>query len=247
MYLFLDTPADRWEAGVEFWAAVTESRVSEPRGETGQFITLVPSEGSAWLKMQSLPEGPARVHIDLDDDLDPQEAARHSESLGASAGWAYPDVAVMRSPGGLLFCHTTGEPGVRPRLARNSRSIVDQVCLDIPPRLWAAEVSFWQQLTGRPLEPGSLPEFAFLGDPDPAGPPRMLLQRLDDEAPAVTAHVDFATSERADETRRHEELGARVIRVEAWWTVLSAPSGHVYCLTDRDPATGRVPAGRRSG
>jgi hypothetical protein len=37
-------------------------------------------------------------------------------------------------------------------------------------------------------------------------------------------------------------LGAEVVSVNPFWTVLTAPGGQVYCLTDRDPRTGR-PAG----
>jgi len=76
----------------------------------------------------------------------------------------------MRSPGGVLYCHTVGEEGGQPRMDRSGLdAVADQVCLDIPPRLWDVEVDFWRALTGRPLEQGLRPEFAFLGDPDPGG------------------------------------------------------------------------------
>jgi hypothetical protein len=66
---------------------------------------------------------------------------------------------------------------------------------------------------------------------------RIMLQRRDDEAPA-SAHVDFAVADRAAETERHVRAGAEVVSVRGQWTVLRDPVGRIYCLTDRDPATG---------
>ena len=53
------------------------------------------------------------------------------------------------------------------------------------------------------------------------------------------------TSPRPPRGRRRRRTYAsarRSCRSNAFWTVLTAPGGQVYCLTDRDPATGR-PAG----
>ena len=145
----------------------------------------------------------------------------------------------MRSPGGLLFRHTVA--GGRRRFARTDPDrVLDQVCLDIPAPLWDREVAFWNAMTGRQLERGLRPEFAFLGDPDAHGGIRILLQRLDSTQGPVTAHPDFAVATRAEETARQSALGAHVINVMDRWTVMQAPDRYVYCLTDRDPATGRV-------
>lgn len=239
MHLFIDIPSSRWVTGTQFWSSVTGTSVSDPRGEDGQFVTLLPEHGEPWLKLQSTDGDRKGIHVDL-DSADQAAARRASERLGATFAWEFEDVAVMRSPGGLLFCHTAAGGLTEPRMARDGRAIIDQICLDIPPRLWEVEVRFWQHLTGREVEAGRRPEFAFLGDPDPAGPPRILLQRLDSDAQAVTAHLDVATDRRVEETRRHEALGAQAVRVERHWTVMRAPSGHAYCLTDRDPRTGRV-------
>ena len=54
----------------------------------------------------------------------------------------------------------------------------------------------------------------------------------------MAAHPDFAVADRAAETARHVALGAELERELDWWTVLRAPDGLAYCLTDRDPATG---------
>lgn len=125
-------------------------------------------------------------------------------------------------------------------MARTARDIADQVCIDIPPALWTAQVAFWRSATHRILQQGLRPEFAFLGDPDPAGPARILLRRLDAPAPTLDAHLDLATGDRQQSISRHLTLGAHVLSTHAEWTVMTSPGGLTYCLTDRDPHTGRV-------
>jgi hypothetical protein len=141
----------------------------------------------------------------------------------------------MRSPGGLLFCHTLLDGG--PSLVRDGATVLDQVCLDIPAAHWESEVEFWSDLTGRVPEVGSLPQFARMVED---GRLRILLQRLDETDGPARAHPDLATADREADTARHRRLGAEVVSVNAFWTVLTAPGGQVYCLTDRDPATGRA-------
>ena len=67
---------------------------------------------------------------------------------------------------------------------------------------------------------------------------RILLQQLESDEESVRAHPDFASVDRAADTDAHVRLGAQVVRIFEGWTVLRAPGGQVYCLTDRDPATG---------
>ncbi len=235
--LFLDTPLDRWQLALDFWAAVTGCEVSESRGERDQFVTLLPRAGDAWLKLQAIEASDAGMHLDLDSG-DRPAAIQRSRAAGARDAWTYQDVTVMRSPGGLPFCHTAGEPDRR--IDRSGLAVIaDQMCLDIPSRLWDAEIEFWQRLTGRPLQPGEHPESADLRDPDPSGPARILLQRLDGDRTTVAAHLDLAARDRSSEIARHQRLGARRIGDFEHWTSMLAPSGHVYCITDRDPATGR--------
>ncbi len=231
--VFLDTPAASFEEAVDFWSAATGWQPSERRGEDGQFLTLLPRAGAAYVKLQAV-DRPAGVHLDLDTH-DRPAAFERARDLGATPAWTYHDVEVMRSPGGFVFCQTLvqGEP----ELARDGATILDQVCLDIPAEHWDAETSFWSELTGRRLEQGGRPEFAFL---DGDGRLRILLQRLDEPQGPVRAHPDLATADRPGDTDRHVALGAPVVAVHDWWTVLRAPGGQVYCLTDRDPATGAV-------
>lgn len=234
--LFLDTPAGAYEEAVEFWSAVTGWAASERRGEEGQFLTLLPPAGASYVKVQAV-DGEARVHLDLDSSDRPATVAR-ARDLGAGDAWTYHDVEVMRSPGGLVFCHTLvdGEPS----LVRDASTILDQVCLDIPAAHWDEEVAFWSALTGRGVEVGTLPQFARLVE---HGRLRILLQRLDEPDGPVRAHPDLATADRAADTDEHVRLGARLERAFDHWTVLTAPGGQVYCLTDRDPATGRAAGG----
>lgn len=231
--LFLDVPAAELDVAESFWSSVSGWTPSERRGEGDQFLTLQPDVGAAWVKMQAI-DGPAGVHLDL-DSVDRPGAISLARSLGAATAWVYEDVEVMRSPGGFVFCQTLVDGS--PVLSRDGRTVLDQVCLDIPADHWEREVAFWRDLTGRPLVPGRRPEFAFLGE---EGQLRILLQRLDDPTGPVRAHPDLATADRPGDTDRHVALGARVEAVNERWTVLSAPGGQVYCLTDRDPLTGSV-------
>ncbi|GAA5121555.1 hypothetical protein GCM10023339_38540 [Alloalcanivorax gelatiniphagus] len=233
LQLFLDAPVDAFEEAVAFWSAVTGWEPSDRRGEDGQFLTLLPREGAAYVKLQAV-EGRAGMHLDLDSADRPAMVAR-AAALGATQAWTYHDVVVMRSPGGLAFCQTAvdGEPV----LVRDGSTILDQVCVDVPSSRWESEVAFWTGLTGRELQQATGPGFARLVAPDQ---PRMLLQRLDDPTGEVRAHPDLATSDREADTAAHVALGAAVRSVRDHWTVLVAPGGQVYCLTDRDPATGVV-------
>ena len=231
--VFLDTPADGFDDAVAFWSAVTGWRPSQRRGEDGQFLTLLPAAGTAYVKMQAV-EGPAGLHLDL-DSADRATSIDLARELGATTAWTYHDVEVMRSPGGFAFCHTLVDGATS--LERDGSTILDQVCLDIPSNAWDAEVAFWRDLTGRELQEATAPGFARLHVPDQ---PRILLQRLGEPDGPVRAHPDLATADRAGDTERHVDLGARVRGVHAFWTVLVAPGGQVYCLTDRDPSTGTV-------
>ena len=233
MHLFLDTPQADAVRSWTYWADVTGSHVSAVRGEHGQFATLLPALGDAWLKVQAVDDGPGGVHLDIDTDDRAAFVARALE-LGATVRSTYHDVVVLRSPGGIVFCATVGGSG---RVHRDVEARADQACLDIPPSQFADEVAFWRDLTGwTASEISHDDEFVSLRRPADM-PVRILLQRRDDETPA-SAHVDFATEDRAAETERHVRAGGEVVSVHTQWTVMRDPVGRIYCLTDRDPATG---------
>ncbi|MER6431411.1 VOC family protein [Streptomyces sp900105245] len=243
-YAFADRPAARLAGARAFWAAATGTRPSEPRGDRGEFMTLLPGEtdgtdrADACVKLQGVAEGDGGAHLDLCAD-DVRELIATARALGAGTVADHGDRAVLRSPGGQLFCAVPwhGET-VRPPVVAGSR--LDQVCLDIPPSVYDSETAFWARLTGWRHRAGSRPEFQVL-EPPAGLPVRLLLQRLDEERPA-SAHLDLACADIDAVRARHEELGAVVVRRGAHWTVLRDPAGGTYCLTGRDPETGGLPA-----
>ncbi len=236
---FLDLAPDEHERGVAFWQAVTGYGLSAPRGERGELATLVPPTGDDFLRVQRLGEGPSRIHLDLHVG-DAAASAERAEALGARvverSGHGY---VVLESPGGLVFCFVHHRASQRPPAASwpgGHGSLVDQVCLDVPSSLHERERAFWSEVTGLRIHDRiRSDEFSRLVGGDPMAV-KLLLQRLDDADGPVRAHLDLATTDRAAETARHAELGARVLAVhDRGWTVLAAPAGPAYCLTDRAP------------
>lgn len=230
---FLDFADRDYEAGVVFWAGVTGSRVSSPRGDEGEFATLVPRDGDDHLRVQRLADGPSAIHLDLHVG-DPRAAADRAVALGARevADRGY---VVLSSPAGLTFCFVA-HPASRvasPVAWPGGRSAVDQVCLDVPAASYDVERGFWAELTGFTPSASDLPEFRRLTGP---GALRLLVQRLggDDGAPGF--HLDLSADDRAAEVARHAALGATVVAVHEQWTVLAGPGGARYCVTDRTPA-----------
>lgn len=236
---FLDLAPEEFEEGVVFWAQATGCRVSSPRGERDEFATLVPPDGDDFLRVQRLERGPSRIHLDLHVP-DPRAEAERAVALGAGlvADHGY---VVLTSPGGLTFCLVRHPSSRRPRPVAwpgGHRSLVDQVCLDLPAAVHDEEVAFWQALTGWELRPSPAhAELHWLERP-PGLPLRILLQRLEEPAGPVRAHLDLATTDRSAETARHVALGARVVAERGDWTVLADPTRTAYCVTDRDPGTG---------
>lgn len=240
--LYLDVDPASSDAGIAFWRAVTGYGLSAARGEDGEFATLVPPAGDAHLRVQWLRSGPSRLHLDV-HVVDIPAAVPAAERLGARVVTRWPKgggFVLLASPGGLPFCLVPSleTRPVEPAAWPGGRSVVDQACLDVPPRLYDAEFAFWRDLTGyAATPPGEGNEFGVLHRPADR-PVRILLQRLDDDQEAVTAHLDLAAEDRDAEVARHEGLGARVLRRTAEWTVLADPTGRIYCVTDRDPETG---------
>jgi hypothetical protein len=235
---FIDLPGDRHEAGADFWSAVTGFSRGPQRGELGQFSTLVPSAGTDYLRVQRLEEHPPRIHLDL-HVADPVAEAAAAERLGAELlDSPYDDLRIMRSPGGLVFCFVPEPGGERPPPTAwpdGRASYVDQVCLDIPPSRYDAELAFWEAVTGwRRRDPAPGSEFGRL-TPGPDQPLQLLLQRLDDEQDAVTAHLDWAASDRDEEVAAHVAAGAELLGRFDGWTVLRDPAGMTYCVTGRRP------------
>ncbi|WP_121255705.1 VOC family protein [Nocardioides ferulae] len=237
---FLDFAPDEFAAGVEHWRRVTGYGLSTTRGEDGEFASLLPPDGDDYLRVQRLGQGPSRIHLDLhvaDADEALESAVGHGASLVARP-LGDDGYAVLTSPGGFPFCLVTHRASIRPRPAPWGdgawESVVDQVCLDIPPAAHEREVAFWAAVTGWEARPTS-DEFTNLVRPG-TSPLRLLLQRLDQpESGPVTAHLDLSSTDRDAETARHVALGARVLERFEHWTVLAAPAGPAYCITARTP------------
>lgn len=233
---FLDSPSMVAEP---FWLAVTGSAMSSRRGG-GAFATLVPAVGDACLRVQLIGGSQApKAHVDL-HVAGVAAAAGEAVALGAARVSAEPGLEVLRSPAGVSFClvEWAGE-AVRPEPVRwpgGQRSVVDQLCLDVPAAAYDAEVAFWAALTGWEWSASDLPEFGFLSG-GPQLPLRFLMQRLGSGPAGV--HLDFACDGVDAEVARHVGLGASVVRrVPGDWTTLRDPVGRLYCVT------GRAPVGR---
>lgn len=247
--VFLDLPAATHAAGTAFWCAVTSSRLSPARGESGEFATLLPPSGTPWLRVQRLADGPARTHLDVHVDvteLTLDDAADLTRNLGARELRREDDVVVLTSPGGYVFCLVEGDGEAEPPAPvefGGSASRADQLCLDIPPESYETECAFWAALTGWVTDPGSLPAFRSLRRP-PGQPVRILLQRRDVAVAGdpVTSHLDLACDDRDALTAPHVQAGATVLARHEFWTTLLDPAGLPYCLTPRDPRTGLRPA-----
>ncbi|WP_405396717.1 VOC family protein [Microbispora hainanensis] len=242
---FVDRPCERFEEAAAFWTAVTGTRLSPRRGDDGEFATLLPESGDAWVKIQAVGDG-GGAHLDLEVG-DVRAAVARAEALGAAVAADHGDWAVLRSPEGRAFCLVPGElsgevPGEvpvggttsarRPPVFAGTR--LDQVCLDIAPGAYEEEVAFWAALTGWSPRPGSLPEFTVLAAP--GMPVRILLQRLGEGA-GRSAHVDLACADPEAARALHERHGAAFVARGRRWIVMRDPAGGIYCLTERDPET----------
>jgi hypothetical protein len=250
--VFLDFPDPAFDPGVAFWREVTGYGLSASRGARGEFATLLPPSGDAYLRVQRLLDGSAGCHLDLHVDTAAESlgsVADRAADLGAALVHSDADrLIIMSSPGGFTFClvRWQGESAVPgPLVTGGGATRVDTLCLDVPPARLDDELSFWSGLTGWAARPARVPGYTYLDQPAGPGarlPVNLLFQRLDATAPGqrVRAHVDFGCAD-DHAIGRHEALGARSAGAFAFWTVLTDPAGHPYCLVQRE--TAQPPAG----
>ena len=241
--IFLDFPAASFDPGVAFWRAVTGYGLSAARGADGQFATLMPPSGDAYLRVQRIADGAGGCHLDLHVDTGAESleaAADRAAAAGALIRHHEDGLVVAESPGGFPFCLVSwqNERTVPPpRAAENGNGVsrADTLCLDAPPGEYERELAFWAALTGEQARPAPVPGFAALRRPD-GWPARLLLQRRDRAAPGdrTRGHVDFGCTDAAA-LDRHVALGARVTGTQEYWTVLTDPVGREYCLVGRSP------------
>ncbi|MFD3745126.1 VOC family protein [Nocardia sp. NPDC058633] len=240
-WAFLDRPVDTFAECARFWATVTGSTLSPPRGEHDEFRTLLPASGPAWVKMQAV-DGDGGIHLDLDVD-DIAAAVSTATGLGARVVAELTDYTVLESPAGQTFCLTPADENASTDPAPvtvvtapdGTVTRLDQICLDLSPNDIDADTAFWRALTRWTSKPSSRPEYSRLRGPDQ--PLHLLLQRLDDPRPAG-AHADLASSNIAATATWHESLGATRITDADEWIVLRDPGNALYCVTSRDPYTG---------
>jgi hypothetical protein len=240
--VFLDFPADSFQAGVAFWQAATGYGLSASRGAAGEFATLLPPSGDAYLRVQRVADGAGGCHLDLHVDTETESlaaAADRARALGAEITLFEPGLVVTRSPSGFPFCLVDweGEAEVPAPLAgeNGSWTRLDTLCIDVPPWGFEAECAFWATLTGWEAYPAPLPGYAFLRSPTGL-PVRIILQRQASAAPGQLAagHTDFGVTDHGA-VGRHVALGARVTAPLDYWTVLTDPADRPYCLVNRPP------------
>src|SRR3954453_18027757 len=143
--VFLDVPVELVDATVGYWSAVSGSPRGEAMGDPGGFLPLQPSPGDPCLWVQRIEAGPVSTHPDL-YVADVEAVAEQAVDLGASVVGGDGGRVGLSPPGGLLFRlvryrNQSGPP--EPVGDQGSRSLVDQICLDMPPGRFDSECAFW--------------------------------------------------------------------------------------------------------
>lgn len=223
-----------------FWCAVTGGSLSPWRAE--RFVTILPVDGDAALRLQLTDDGTPGAHLDLHVNEPAVTVAGLVDRGARVLDDTCDDVTVLLSPAGIVFCVVAADDErtrPSPLVVGGVTSAMDQVCLDIPREHYDAEVRWWEAATGWKSVRGSRPEFGVLERP-PGVALRVLLQRIDDGPAGI--HLDLASSDRAGCVAEHVRRGATRLREGDRWTVLTDPSGRAYCVTDRDPTTGGLPS-----
>ena len=141
---FLDTAAPDAAATEAYWVAVTGWPLSARRGGGRGVRQPEPPDG----------DGPVRVQV---VGTQPPEGCTSTCTPTTWAGWSSrrgdsgrdaryrAGLRVGRSPGGLVFCIVPHAGGRRPGPVGwpGGASLVDQVCLDIPPASFDRRGGFW--------------------------------------------------------------------------------------------------------
>src|ERR1700733_3270076 len=171
--VFLDFPARSFDAGGAFWREVTGYGLSAARGADGEFATLLPPSGDAYLRVQRIADGAGGCHLDLHVDTGSwslNAAADQAVAAGALIRHREDGLVVAASPGGFPFClvNWKGEravPAPIPALVGDGASRVDTLCLDVPPGEFERELAFWAALTGQEARPAPVPGYYSLRGP----------------------------------------------------------------------------------
>jgi len=238
MNVFADAPAPALPAALDYWERVTGAQRAEPTGSRQEFIPLMPPGGDPYLWVQQVQSGSGGWHLDL---YVPSAAAAAAAAVeaGARVVGEQPWFVAFASPGGQPFClvdeHRPGRSRPMPSTWPDGRrSLVDQLCMDIPADRFEAECGFWAELTGWPrVRSSERSEFDRLTVPTRL-PLRILLQRLGaEDTDGIRVHVDMSSDDRDAEAARHQQFGGKVQLRAEHWTTLRDPAGLTYCITDR--------------
>ena len=108
------------------------------------------------------------------------------------------------------------------------RSKLSTIVIDCPKETMDAALEFWTGVLGMQAKPMNTDHryFELEGTLDKV---RVLFQAVED-GPAV--HLDLATDDMNAEKERVSSLGAEVKKPMKNWVVMTAPSGHVFCVVN---------------
>ena len=107
------------------------------------------------------------------------------------------------------------------------RSRIGSILVDCGAERFDESVTFWSEALGREALRGDERYVGIKGRHGGDGGPTVLLQR---DAPHPGHHLDFETDDVDAEVARLERLGARVKRRQDRYVVMTAPSGHDFCV-----------------
>ncbi|MGH9136025.1 MAG: VOC family protein [Acidimicrobiales bacterium] len=99
--LFIDVPADDYDAASRFWAGAFGSDVRQ--SQKYEEYRGVGSPRGLEAYVQRLGSGDARLHLDIETDDVDAEVAR-LEALGATGLEAVESWWIMQDPAGVVFC-----------------------------------------------------------------------------------------------------------------------------------------------
>jgi len=109
------------------------------------------------------------------------------------------------------------------------RSRLTTVVIDCAEDEFERGVAFWSQALGKQTIPQAGSRYVSLrGRIGGEGGPYLLLQRV--TRPERAVHLDIETDDVAREVARLERLGARVKARIRNHVVMTAPSGHAFCV-----------------
>jgi hypothetical protein len=112
------------------------------------------------------------------------------------------------------------------------RSRLSTIVIDCDAATFDRDAKFWSDALGRALMPDENPRYSTLkGRIGGPGAPYVLLQKVPAEERAV--HLDIETDDVEAEVRRLEGLGARVKARIREHVVMTAPSGHAFCVVPK--------------